>query len=742
MSPPDLNLLLALEALLAEGSVARAARRLRLSPSAMSRTLARLREATGDPLLVRAGRGLVPTPRAVELGGRLGGLVQEAQSVLRPAEALDIGTLDRTFTLRTSDGFVENFGPALVRSAGNQAPGVRLRFLQKPDRNSGPLRDGAVDLETGVIGEETSPEIRVLALFHDRFIYVVRAGHALAAGDVSAERYAAAEHVAVTRGGTSRGPVDVTLGLVGLKRRIAVSVGGFAAAVRAGVLGHFHAGRADRRDGRGGAVRLADPRHLFRGRPFPLCDDRRHGLPAVRRLLLLGADRQPEGAVRAPGSMVLRADVRGLQPGLLPAAHRRTDGHAAARMDLSRRVGLGLDQHDLDHRRLHPGAGRAGLPDRPGAELPPLHRGQRRQRVERRHPGMAAGRRLGHPLDPHRHQPGAAVGSAEPGQGRRRGPLLPAGDGHRPARGPRHQRHLRRAALCDAGAGARLADGAGGVVHRRLLPAAHRQAGGAGVDLRRGRLGDGGAVDVGHRSRNRPSPRRDRRRHRSAGQLFGAAIPFVVGHGGAAAGRRHRLRVAAVLVFLPVDGVARRLAGRHRTGFARVAMAGGVRPAAADLQWPDLVVGTPAGGGRPLADARRAGLGRAGVGGGAGGRGDWAAANRAVPGRQRLRRGGLYDGGAPGIVRVHPGGDGPLHLGALACRAAPPPPPGHLRQHPAAVALRRRPGAGRPGDGSPGTACPLEEPRWPIPLVASSPAFSGSGPVRSFGRRISRWFTA
>src|SRR3569832_2634525 len=67
MSRPDLNLLVALDVLLAEGNVARAARRLRLSPSAMSRTLARLRETTGDPLLVRAGRGLVPTPRAQEL---------------------------------------------------------------------------------------------------------------------------------------------------------------------------------------------------------------------------------------------------------------------------------------------------------------------------------------------------------------------------------------------------------------------------------------------------------------------------------------------------------------------------------------------------------------------------------------------------------------------------------------------------------------------------------------------------
>src|SRR5512146_2989282 len=108
MSTPDLNLLLTLEAVLAEGSVARAARRLRLSPSAMSRTLARLRETTGDPLLVRVGRGLVPTPRALELRERVSRLVQDGEAVLRPQENLDLKGLVRTFTLRTSDGFVEN----------------------------------------------------------------------------------------------------------------------------------------------------------------------------------------------------------------------------------------------------------------------------------------------------------------------------------------------------------------------------------------------------------------------------------------------------------------------------------------------------------------------------------------------------------------------------------------------------------------------------------------------------------
>src|SRR6478672_12190084 len=101
----DLNLLVTLDVLLAEGSVARAGRRLRLSPSAMSRALARLRATTGDPLLVRAGRGLVPTPRALELRGRVGQLVQEGQAVLRPSQNLNLKHLVRTFTLRTSEGF-------------------------------------------------------------------------------------------------------------------------------------------------------------------------------------------------------------------------------------------------------------------------------------------------------------------------------------------------------------------------------------------------------------------------------------------------------------------------------------------------------------------------------------------------------------------------------------------------------------------------------------------------------------
>jgi DNA-binding transcriptional LysR family regulator len=231
MSRPDLNLLVTLDVLLAEGSVARAAKRLRLSPSAMSRALARLRETTGDPLLVRAGRGLVPTPRALELRARVGQLVEEAEAVLRPAEMLNLSKLVRTFTLRTSEGFVETFGPDLIARVGREAPGVRLRFVLKPDKDSAALRDGSVDLETGAVGRTTGPELRAVGLFHDRFIGVVRADHPLSHGEITPARYAAGQHIGVSRRGLDKGPVDEALVPFGLEREIVTIVGGFSSAL-------------------------------------------------------------------------------------------------------------------------------------------------------------------------------------------------------------------------------------------------------------------------------------------------------------------------------------------------------------------------------------------------------------------------------------------------------------------------------------------------------------------------------
>jgi len=231
VSLPDLNLLVTLNAVLDEGSVVRAAQRLGLSPSAMSRALARVREATGDPLLVRAGRGLVPTPRAVELRAPVAALVQQAEVLLRPAAAPDLTRVVRTFTVRSREGFVENFGARLIARLATEAPGIRLQFVVKLTRDGAALRDGTVDLETGVVDQDTSPELRESALFRDRYVGVVRNGHALSKGKVTLARYAAGKHIRIARSGFGRTRVDEVLAAVQVERKIATTVSGFGTAL-------------------------------------------------------------------------------------------------------------------------------------------------------------------------------------------------------------------------------------------------------------------------------------------------------------------------------------------------------------------------------------------------------------------------------------------------------------------------------------------------------------------------------
>ena len=232
MNAPDLNLLIALDALLAEASVAGAARRLGLSASAMSRTLSRLRAATGDPLLVRAGRSMVLTPHAEAIRERTQHTLFETLALLRPSvTGVDLLTLDRTFVLRTNDGFIEAFGPTLIVAAAKCAPHVRLRFVARAEKSAKALREGQVDLEVGVLGE-MGPEIRIQALFRDRFVGVVRPGHPLSTlPEVSVSDYLAYAHVVASRRGRTAGPVDEALAELGLKRNIAAVVPGFPAAL-------------------------------------------------------------------------------------------------------------------------------------------------------------------------------------------------------------------------------------------------------------------------------------------------------------------------------------------------------------------------------------------------------------------------------------------------------------------------------------------------------------------------------
>ncbi len=227
MATIDLNLLAALDVLLTERSVTAAARRLGLSASATSRTLARLRSATGDPLLVQAGRSLVPTPHAEQLAGRVHALAREAQAVLTPAtDPMDPALLDRTFTIRANEGFVALFAAALVATITEAAPRVRLRFAPKTDKEVTPLREGTIDLEIGTAGA-SAPEVRSQLIFRDRFIGAARLGHPLFGEVITPQRYAACGHVVTSRRGASKGPVDDALHELGLRREIVAIVPGF-----------------------------------------------------------------------------------------------------------------------------------------------------------------------------------------------------------------------------------------------------------------------------------------------------------------------------------------------------------------------------------------------------------------------------------------------------------------------------------------------------------------------------------
>ncbi|WP_285654476.1 LysR family transcriptional regulator [Actinomycetospora sp. NBRC 106375] len=232
MQSVDLNLLAALDALLAEGSVTGAAQRLHLSPPAVSRSLARLRRATGDPLLVRVGRDLVPTPEADRLRERVHAVHVAAQELLGPRGAVDEATLDATFAVRTGHAAAAALGPALLAAIRPRAPRVRLRLVGEGDESVAALRDGAVDLDVGAASDsDDSGELHREVLRHDRMVLVGRHDGALARRDaVTPEALAEVGHVNATRRGRRRGPLDDALATRGLARDVVATVPDLVAA--------------------------------------------------------------------------------------------------------------------------------------------------------------------------------------------------------------------------------------------------------------------------------------------------------------------------------------------------------------------------------------------------------------------------------------------------------------------------------------------------------------------------------
>ncbi|MER6569107.1 LysR family transcriptional regulator [Streptomyces sp. NPDC001093] len=227
----DLNLLVALDVLLEEQSVQGAAHRLHLSEPAMSRTLGRIRKALGDPVLVRAGRRMVPTPHALAVRAEVSAVVERARALFAPGRDTDLRAVSRTFTILGHDAIAAAHGATLFARAAREAPGIRLRFLSESHVDVPFLRQGTADLEVGVI-DTTAPEVHRETVYEERMLGVVRPGHPLLQGELTPGRFAGeAGHLVVSRRGRQRGPIDDALAELGLTRRVVGSVGTYPASL-------------------------------------------------------------------------------------------------------------------------------------------------------------------------------------------------------------------------------------------------------------------------------------------------------------------------------------------------------------------------------------------------------------------------------------------------------------------------------------------------------------------------------
>ncbi|MEM9394565.1 MAG: LysR family transcriptional regulator [Pseudomonadota bacterium] len=223
----DIGLLIALDALLEEGSVTAAARTLSVSQPAMSAQLARLRVLFNDPLLTASGRKLVPTARALEIKAPLKALLADLDLLVRESAQFDPSTTDRTFLLIATDYMHAVLSAALLKAFAQEAPNARVALLAfDPGKTWNQLERDEADLAL-VTGMDL-PEARQRPGLVEKFKVVQRKGHPRGTDPFTIESFCAAEHILVSpEGGGFFGATDKLLAASGRSRRIACSVPSF-----------------------------------------------------------------------------------------------------------------------------------------------------------------------------------------------------------------------------------------------------------------------------------------------------------------------------------------------------------------------------------------------------------------------------------------------------------------------------------------------------------------------------------
>lgn len=224
----DFNLLKALDALLDERSVTRAAQRLALTQPAVSGMLTRLRENFGDPLFVRAQRGIVPTVRAQQLAGPVKQLLGDIEALLRP-DAFDPHTAHLTVTLASTDYTLRAVVVPFLGALREKAPNIRVA-IQPLEYKALDQQMERGDIDLALVTPDTKPSaLHAAALFNERYVCVMREGHPDAStAQLSLDRFCAVDHVLVSSsGGAFSGVTDTALAAIGRTRRVVTSVTSF-----------------------------------------------------------------------------------------------------------------------------------------------------------------------------------------------------------------------------------------------------------------------------------------------------------------------------------------------------------------------------------------------------------------------------------------------------------------------------------------------------------------------------------
>jgi DNA-binding transcriptional LysR family regulator len=235
----DLNLLRVFDEVMAERNLTRAATNLAMTQPAVSNALRRLRDALRDELLVRAGYGVQPTPRALELWPAVRAALDGLRAAIQPGD-FDAAASRDSFVLATADATAALLMPPLVRRLEAEAPGLSLRVRPLLTRDPrGLLSSGELDLALGYFPaavaaidlaamQEGGPEpIEHGRLYDSEYVCVMRAGHPLASGPLDLDRYCAARHLLVSFSGRPFGFVDEALAALGRRRRVVLTVNQF-----------------------------------------------------------------------------------------------------------------------------------------------------------------------------------------------------------------------------------------------------------------------------------------------------------------------------------------------------------------------------------------------------------------------------------------------------------------------------------------------------------------------------------